>query len=184
MKLFRMAVAIFCFSAGLFAADEKPASPQNFTHRVTGLFSPDREADLRAAVGKIAGVTFVSVDFEHAEVVLSYDPAAAFKGTKADKIPERLDNEVRNASSHTLGIQPLVTTPREQLTRVEIPVAGLDCKACCLAAYESISKIEGVAQATASFKEGRITALIDPAKTNKGALEEALKKRNVQLKTP
>ena len=68
------------------------------------------------------------------------------------------------------------TTPREQLQRVEIPIAILDCRACCLAAYESISKIEGVTQATASFKEHRLTALIDPAKTNQAALEEALKK--------
>ena len=42
----------------------------------------------------------------------------------------------------------------------------------------------GVAQATASFREGRITALIDPAQTNRAALETALKQRNVELKSP
>ena len=53
---------------------------------------------------------------------------------------------------------------------VVIPAAGLDCKACCLAAYETISGIDGVEQATASFKEGRITALIDPLKTDRAKL--------------
>ena len=33
------------------AADEPPANPQTSTHRITGLFSPDREADLRRALG-------------------------------------------------------------------------------------------------------------------------------------
>ena len=107
--------------------------------------------------------------------------AVAFKGVKPDKIVESFDQKVRAASNYTLGIQPLCPTPREQLTRIEIPVVGLDCKACCLAAYEAIFKIDGVAQATASFKEGRITALIDPAKTDRAALEAALKKKNVKL---
>jgi copper chaperone CopZ len=62
-------------------------------------------------------------------------------------------------------------------------VLGLDCKGCCLGAYESIAKIEGVEQATASFKLGLVTALIDPAKTNRAALETALKQRNVTLKS-
>jgi hypothetical protein len=61
---------------------------------------------------------------------------------------------------------------------------GLDCRACELSAYEVIFKMEGVEQATCSFKAGMMTALIDPEKTNKSTLEEALKKRNVSLRTP
>jgi copper chaperone CopZ len=65
---------------------------------------------------------------------------------------------------------------------VEIGVLGLGCKGCCLALYDSVAKIEGVEQATASFKESKLTALIDPEKTNREALIDALKKRNVSLK--
>jgi copper chaperone CopZ len=63
-------------------------------------------------------------------------------------------------------------------------VLGLDCKACALAAYESIAKIDGVEQATASFRDGLVTARIDPARTSRAALEEILKKRGVTLKGP
>ena len=49
---------------------------------------------------------------------------------------------------------------------------------------EAIYKIEGVEYATASFKEGRVTALIDPGKTERAVLEAALKKKGVELKTP
>ena len=158
------------------------ASEENVTHRITGLFSPERENDLRAALEKVPGVKLIRVDFDRAEAIFAYDPAVAFKDTKPEKIIERFNDMLGNATNHTMGIAPLDPTPRDKLTRIEIPVAGLDCKACALAAYESICKIEGVAQAAVSFKEGRIGALIDSAKTNRGALEDALTKRGVSLK--
>jgi len=53
-----------------------------------------------------------------------------------------------------------------------------------LATYEAIYKIDGVAAATVDYQEWRVTALIDSSKTTQPALEDALKKRGVQLKTP
>lgn len=157
---------------------------QQVKHRVTGLFSRDREEDLKEAVKKLAEVSVVSIDFDNAEVVFSYDPAKLFAGSKPKDHLERFDNLLRSASVSTFGAKPLCTTPKEKLTRIEIPIVGLDCKGCCLSAYESVFKIEGVEQATASFKEGRLTALIDPEKTSRAALEDALKKRNVTIKAP
>ena len=118
---------------------------------------------------------------ESSEVTLQYDPAKLFTGAKPEQHFERLDNLLRSVSSSTFGIAPLCTAPKDKLTRIEIPVVGLDCKACCLAAYEAIYKIDGVEQATASFKDGQVTALIDPQKTNRAALELALKSKNVEL---
>jgi hypothetical protein len=156
---------------------------QPVKHRVTGLFNKEREADLRAVAQKLADVSVVAIDFDTSEVTFSYDPVKLLgKGTEKQLL-ERFDNMIRNASSHTFGIRALCTTPKEKLTRIEIPVLGLDCRACELAAYEVIFKIDGVEQATCSFKAGLLTALIDPEKTNKPALEDALKKRNVTLKT-
>ena len=178
-------LAILCLLAcSVFAADEKPAPPQNFTHRITGLFSPERETALRTALEKLPDVKLVSVDFEHAEGVFSYDPAVAFKGVKPEDVTKRFDELLRNATRSTLGIAPLITTPHDKFTRIEIPVIGLDCQACALATYEAIYKIDGVAAATVDYKEGRVTALIDSGKTAQPALEDALKKREVKLKTP
>ena len=180
----RILAALCLLACSVFAADEKPAPPQNFTHRITGLFSPDRETALRTALEQVPGVALVSVDFAHAEGVFSYDPAIAFKGTKPEDITKRFDELLRNATRGTLGIAPLFTTPNEKLTRIEIPVIGCDCKACALATYEAIYKIDGVAAAAVDYKEGRVTALIDASKTTQPALEAALKKREVKLKTP
>lgn len=181
-----LTVAVVFVSSTAASADDKaaPTQAQHFTHRITGLFAEYREPALRAALETIPDIKLISIDFEHGEGTFSYDPAVAFKGIKPDKIVESFDQKLRTASNYTLGIQPLCATPREQLTRVEIPVAGLDCKACCLAAYEAIFKIDGVAQATASFKEGRVTALIDPTKTDRASLEAALKKKNVKVGAP
>ena len=151
-------------------------------HRITGLFSRDREDDLRETVKRMANVALVSVDFDAGEATFEYDAAKLFKDSKPKDYLERFDNLLRSASSHTFGARPLCTTPKDKLARIEIGIAGNDCKGCNLAAYESISKIDGVEQATASFKDGKVTALIDPSKTNKSALEEALKKRQVVLK--
>ena len=125
----------------------------------------------------------MSIDFKNAEATFEYDPAKAFPGTKPEQVIQQLDNLLKSASNHTFGIKPLRSVPLEKLQLIEIPVAGLDCKACCLAAYEAIYKLEGVERATASFREGRVTALIDPEKTDRAKLEAALKKRGVQLKS-
>ena len=164
-------------------AAEEP-KPETTTHRVTGLFSPQREAALRAAMEKLPGVKLVSVDFEHAEAVFAYDATVAFKDTKPEQVVERFNDLLRNATRHTIGIAPLIATPKDKLARIEIAVAGCDCPACGLAAYESVFNIAGVAAATVNFKDGRLVALVDAETTNRAALEAALAKRGVAMKTP
>ncbi len=75
----------------------------------------------------------------------------------------------------------MLERPREELEAIEIPVAGLDCKGCAFGAYKAVIEIEGVEQATASFKLGLIRAWIDPARTNRPALEDALRRRQVEV---
>jgi copper chaperone CopZ len=152
-----------------------------FTFRVTGLFAPEREAEFLGAVKDIANVTLIKIDFENALATFEIDVAKAFPGTKADKVLERLDQAVRQTNG-TFGVKAPTTTPREKLTRVEIGVGGLDCKACAFAAYDAIARIEGVEQATVDFKTERVSALIDPAKTDRAAIEAALKKCGVEIK--
>lgn len=158
------------------------AEVQEVTHRVTGLFAPEREADLREAAKAMPGVALVRVDFERGEAVFAYDPAVVLKGTKPQDRVRRFDQLLRKASSNTFGARPPLPVPWGTLVKVEIPVAGLDCPGCDLAAYESIAKIDGVERATASFREGKVTARIDPERTSREALIEALKKRRVSTR--
>lgn len=173
-----------CALMGMMFAGDARAAETKLKVRVTGLFSPDREKDLRLVFAQWPEYKIVGVDFQYAEMVLEFDADKLHPRAASDKVIASLDNKVRTATQSTFGIKAPSTVAREKLVRVEIPVAGLDCKACCLAAYEIVAKIEGVEQATSSFKAGLITALIDPEKTQKAALEEALKKRNVTLRQP
>ncbi|OYW12047.1 MAG: hypothetical protein B7Z55_18640, partial [Planctomycetales bacterium 12-60-4] len=91
---------------------------------------------------------------------------------------------LRTASQSTFGVRKLCSVPRDKLQLVKIPIVGLDCKGCCLGAYEAIYQLDGVEQATASFKDGLVTAWIDPQKINQSKLEEALKGRGVELPMP
>lgn len=161
-------------------ADDAPAAPTKC--RVTGLFSPDRVADLKKVMGDLLDIVLLDVDYKTSEATFRFDAAKAFPGARPEQIIERLDERLRNVSRSTFGARPLSTAPREKLKLVEIGVVGLDCKGCALAAYETVYKLEGVEQATASFKEGLITAWIDPEKTTAAVLSDALKKRGVELK--
>jgi len=163
-------------------ANKAFAEDQKVKVRITGLFSPERELDLRQIMEQWPDIKLTNLDFNYAEAVLTFDSVKLFQKATPDQVLTRLDEKMRSLTQGTFGIKPVSTTPREKLIQVEILVAGLDCKACCLAAYEIVAKIEGVEQATSSFKAGRITALIDPQKTQKPVLEAALKQRGVVLK--
>lgn len=176
------AALLLCSAAVAQDKDKKPEpKAEQFTYRVYGLFIPDREKDLRETFKEIGDVKLVSVSFDAAEVTLEFVPSKVFPGAKPEQVVERLDQKVRTESHSTFAVGPRLTGPRDKFERVVIPVAGLDCRACELAAYEGVARLEGVAQATASFKEGKVTALIDPSKTDRAKLEDALRKRGVQL---
>lgn len=169
----------------LSAADAPQSERPPIKHQITGLFQPDREQDLKdlfeKRADKFPGIKLVSIDFANAEATFDYDPAKVFPGAKPEQIVERFDNLLRDATRHTFGVKPLCPVERDKLKRIEIPVVGLDCKACSLAAYEMVYKLKGVEMATASFKTGKVTAWIDPEKIDQAEIEMVLKQRGVQL---
>jgi hypothetical protein len=161
------------------------AAEQTATFRVFGLFQPDRAADLRELItSKISGVVIKTIDYEKATVVLAFDPEKALNKAKPEQYLERLDNLVRPASNGTFSLLPDFKIQTGQLQRIEIMVAGLDCKACGFAAYEVVAKIDGVERATVSFREGRLLAWVDPSRVDKAALVKALVQKRVEVKMP
>lgn len=181
LKLWFPALALLAAANLCRADEEKPESPKPVKYQITGLFSRDRVEDLRKVGAMLPDVMLVDIDYERAEASFLYEPDKAFKGAKPEEIVQRLDNLVKNASRHTFGVKPMSTVPRDKLKLVEIKVAGLDCKACSLAAYEAIFRIDGVEQATASFHDGLVTAWIEEGKTDRAALADALRKRQVEV---
>jgi hypothetical protein len=99
-------------------------------------------------------------------------------------VQKHIDNRLRQASAGAFTLRPLSALPPEKLQAVKIGVAGLDCKGCAFAAYLAVYNLAGVERATVSFKDGLVAAWIDPTKTNRAALEAALKKREVKVTPP
>lgn len=181
----RTLLAAVLFAAPALAQDKKPASkPERITYRVTGLFDKSREAALREAFVELPDYKLIAIDFDEAEITLEFDPAKLFPGQKPERVTELVGDKVRGATHGTFAVKPRRTVPRDKLQGVVIPASGCDCKACCLAAYEAVAAVEGVYQATASFKDGRVTALFDPTKTDRAKLEDALRKKGVDLGKP
>lgn len=158
-------------------------------HRIIGLSEPSREQDLREQIKTMPGVEIAALSFDTAEVTLRYDPAKLLPGynpkhpPKAEAITRRLEELLRVASNGTFTLAPLSTLPADKLQKIEIQCGLLDCLGCRYGAYIAIAKLDGVERATVN-EAGLLTAWIDPAKANREALEAALKKGRIELKTP
>jgi copper chaperone CopZ len=180
LKRFCCALLASLAAAATLPADP-PVRPDRLTVRVLGLFAPEREKALREAFKQLSELSLVELNYAEGELTVEFVRSKAFPGAKPEQLPQRLNEKIRSATHHTLGAAPRTTTPREKLTMVVIPVIGCDCPACNLAATEAIDKLEGVDRVTASFREGKVTARIDPGKTRRETLEEALKRAGVTL---
>ncbi|MDB6003368.1 MAG: hypothetical protein JWR15_355 [Prosthecobacter sp.] len=171
---------LFSFIALHLHADESK-------HRIIGLSEPSREQDLREEVKTMPEVEVAALNFDTAEVTFRYDPAKLMPGYNPKKPPapeaitRRLEDLLRAASNGTFTLVPLSTLPADKLQRIEIQCGLLDCKGCRYGAYITIAKLDGVERATVN-ESALLTVWIDPAKTNREALEAALKKGRVELK--
>ncbi len=157
-------------------------------HRIIGLSEPAREQDLREQVKTMPEVEVAALNFDTAEVTFRYDPAKLIPGYNPKRPPapeavaKRLEDLLRAASNGTFALVPLSTLPADKLRKIEIQCGLLDCKGCRYGAYIAIAKLDGVERATVN-ENALLTAWIDAAKTNREALEAALKKGHVELKT-
>ncbi len=158
--------------------------------RITGLFQPDRVADLERQAGSLTvkedhvstEVKLVKVNYELSTATFSFDPDSVhFRKKTQEQILQILNGLVRKASRSTFQLFPLSTLDVEQLVMINVEVAGLDCKGCAFGAYRAIAMKEGVERAVVSFKDGCVKVWIDPRKTNRESLVEWLKKAEVEL---
>jgi hypothetical protein len=168
----------------LLASPAEGEPPKSFKYQVSGLFADRRECAFRDAVAKVPGLELVSLDLAEAEAVFEFDPAKLFPDAKPEQFAERLDNLIRSASNHTLGVKAPRNVPLAKLQKVEIEVEGLDCDACSLGLYWLLAPLEGVELVKADFRAGLAIAWIDPAKTSRSKLVEVLKSREVDVKSP
>lgn len=158
-------------------------------HRIIGLSEPSRVDDLREQVKTITGVELASIDPVTTEAVIRYDLAALFPAINPKKPPteaditQKLDSVLKAASRGTFTLKPTATLAEDKMQKIEIQAGLLDCKACRYGAYIAIAKIHGVEHATVS-PTNLLSIWIDPAKTNRDALLEALKKGRVEVLTP
>lgn len=163
------------------------AASQAGEHRflLLGLFQPDRVEDLRQVIAAWEGVTLVQVDYDKAEARFKFEESVVFPNArKPDQVATQFNDRLRQLTRGTFEALPPSTFPEDQLQRIEIPIAGLDCKGCSFAAYLAVYRLEGVHRATASFHEGKVVAWIDPAKASRAALEAALTKKEVRIAAP
>jgi len=167
---------VLCSVPGAFGAEE-----QTSEHTINGLFSPDREQDLRDLLADLPDIHVVQIDYENAKVTFRYDVAALFPNHDPRKPPtpaeieQRLSHLLTEASMGTFSLKLTPAVPKEKLTKIEMNVGMLDCKGCRYAMYLTVTRVAGVEQATVG-KDNVVTVWIDSTKTDRAAVESAVKK--------
>ncbi len=142
---------------------------------------PERVETLKSLLVDFPEVAMQKVDFDTAEMTLTYDPECElFRNANPDQLVERIHDRISQLSRSTLGAKVRSNTPRDKWERVEFPIYGLDCMACSLAVYQIMIRSEGVEQATASFREGKAVAWIDPTRIDRARLLSILNGRDVK----
>jgi copper chaperone CopZ len=191
LRYCRNPLQIICCAMCILFVEPPPVAAEEVQvkYRLTGLFQPDRVADLRLQAAELPAnrkiqpveVKLVDVDYDSAIVTFSYDDTKVFKNQKPEQILKRIDELLRQASKGAFSVSPLSTLPPDRWKMERIAVKGHDCKGCNYGLYRCISNIEGVERAVANFKDGHITAWIDPSKTSREVLVDALRKKQVEL---
>ncbi len=184
----RRAYPIVCLFVFLAAGTTRMrAGEETVTYRVVGLSHPEREEDLRRTVAAVPGVILEGLDFGRAEITLRCDAAQLMPGAQEgervppEKMLEVIGKRVSEVSSGTFRVTSRWEGDEDSLERMEVPVGLLDCKACRYAVYLAAAKIEGVARAVVDSERGVLVAWIDPERTGRGALVEALKRVGVDF---
>jgi hypothetical protein len=180
---FILGIVVCCCAPAAAAADEK----QSKEFAVVGLFSPDREQDLRDVMADVPEFQLLRVDYENARATFSYEVAALFPERKLKnaatpaEIEQRINALLTRASTNTFSLKLTPSIPKEKLTRIELNVGILDCKGCQYAAYLAAMKAPGVERATV-LKNGTLIATVETGKTDEAAIEAALKKANIECR--
>jgi len=173
---------LYAFFLSLALVATSQAAEATVQYRIFGLFDPQRAEALRTQIASFEDVRLVAVDYERGIGTFAY-PEEKFPNAAAK--PEMLERGIRErfdrAAKGSFRILPLSTFPREKWQEVRIAVAGHDCKGCNFGLYRAVASLDGVERAVASFKEGHVTAWIDPGKTNRQTLVDELRKRDVTL---
>ena len=152
--------------------------------RVVGLFMPERVDSFRTLMNEIPDARLQSVEFDTAEARIQLATHSDLgRSTSAEQIVERLNNKIRYLSTGLYSVKALGQVSHNDLERIEFGIIGLDCHACSLAVHDVLIQVDGVEHVTASFRQRQAIAWIDPQKTDRLKLEEALRQRNVTLST-
>lgn len=174
----RLAALLWCICASAAFGQEVECR-----YRLTSLFDLERAEDFRAFVAEfLPEVKVLDLSVESGEATLAFDPVKLKPFQPAgnpEQARQRLASLMRGASRGVFDVLPVLDVPAEELVEVRIPVQGLDCRGCSYGAYLAMTRVEGVAHATASFKLGEVRVRFDRRKTNLQALEEALSVKSI-----
>ncbi len=183
MKLRTLISLILCGFPLQLKADD---SDQAF--RIIGLFDKERMEDLRQAMSDLHDAELLSCDYETGRAVVRLgEPWIKQREKDMEAFITRFGHDLRLVTRGNFDVRAPGSFPKKKWKVEKIPIYGLDCRGCSYGAYLAVCDLDGVERAVASFHEGFVTVWINPAKTDRTAIEKGLldKKLNLEpIETP
>lgn len=160
---------------------------EEITRPMFGMFSVERQDDLRQVLKAIPELELGKIDFETGQVTLKYDltklisNANPKKPPRDEQIEQRINDLLNREARGTFRLLPPAKVDFGKLQKLELKVGIHDCKACRYGVYLIVAKMEGVERATVTPKDLILTVWIDGTKVDREQIVAALKKQNVPV---
>ena len=174
---------LLCLMALLANCSKEPV----VTVRILGLSDASRVNDFNEVIKKLPSLKIVSFDSDHATALVRYEPTImdqrlglrSASSTPSTVIP-LIDGLISAASGHTFTVTAPTEIADKNLKKLTFKVNLNDCKGCRYAAYIAVAKLEGLDRATVDSANHSLVAWIDPTKTSKKTVGDALTEARIK----
>jgi Cd2+/Zn2+-exporting ATPase len=135
-------------------------------YNIDGLDCPDCALKLEQSLSKIAGVTWVSLNYATSKIWFEYEPEIVTR--------EYILTNISKAG-YTCR-EPEVSTVSLSIAQSSFALEGLDCPDCAEKLQKKISQLDGTQETLVNFTNSSMTVRHDPLRTTRSAIIAAVEK--------
>ncbi len=141
---------------------------------VEGMTCTGCEESINHAAMEVAGVVTAKASYDKGEVIISFNEATSSQQDIIDAI-NATGYKVVSTEEVNPAEAPIITVGNNiKLSEVSLAVAGMTCSGCEAPINHEVSKLTGVSEVKASYKDENTIVKFDPTKTSKAEIIEAI----------
>lgn len=155
---------------------------RNIKLDIEGMTCTSCEEHIDHAAMEVAGVVEATADYKKGEAIISFNEATSSQQEIIDAINATGYKVVSTEDINPTEAPVITVGSNVNLSEVSLPVAGMTCTSCENHIKYEVSKVKGVAEVNASYKEGKTIVKYDPEKTTKEEIVKAINSTGYKVK--